>query len=213
MSHNNNRLTLIGYSLFDFANSAFTLIFHAYLFPLYLKSDLFSKSTRGDLVWGLLLSSSALAAAAVGPFLGRLADYYGKWRVFALIACASFLTATISALSVGGDTMYVIVAFFLASACFYLAANVYDSLLGQVAGIIERPAFSGFAWGFGYLGGVICFIVVYDLQNRFGIGSERPYLFTALFYAAFGLLSLAILKKPIGVQSAPPRISLKQMLT
>jgi MFS transporter, UMF1 family len=209
---NNQRQSLIGYSLFDFGNSAFTLIFHAYLFPLYLKDFVFFHHSNTEVIWGLLLSSSALSAAILGPIIGRIADHSGKWRVFALVACASFLTAIASAYSIGKSAALITACFFLASTFFYLAANLYDSLIGQVAEVSNRPAFSGFAWGFGYLGGVLCFIVVYKMQSIFGVSSFMPYLFTALFYTFFGILSLVILKKPIGVQPTPKKISVKEML-
>src|SRR6185369_16159889 len=102
-----------------------------------------------DLGWGLLLSVSTLAAALAGPFVGRLADRMGRWKVFAGVATISFLSALVLASVIGNRPWQIIAGFITASAFFYLAANLYDSLLNSLVTGMEKPAFSGFAWGFG----------------------------------------------------------------
>lgn len=207
------RKSLFAYSLFDFANSSFTLIFHAYLFPLYLKDYVLKGNTHTDLIWGGMLSVSALAAALVGPFIGRIADRKGRWLVFAITAVASFVSACILALLIGRGVRTIVTMFVFASCFYYLAANLYDSLLKSLAGKTERAAFSGFAWGFGYLGGIVCFGVVFLLQRAFGINSVAPFLFTGLFYGAFGAYSLYLLKAPLAISPRTYSVSLRQMFS
>jgi len=207
-----NRRALWGFSLFDFANSGFTLIFHAYLFPLYLKAAVFRGEANVDLVWGVMLSASALLAALAGPFVGRIADRVGRWKVFAIVASGSFLSAVLLSSLIGNGLWEIVVAFIAASAFFYLAANLYDSLLNSLVTGEDKPAFSGFAWGFGYLGGIACFLGVFWLQDRFGFNSKLPYLFTALFYALFGILSLSVLRSPLQCSQGRPRVTFSEML-
>src|SRR6202042_3235360 len=112
--HNSNRKPLFAYSLFDFANSAFTLIFHAYLFPLYLRQFVFNMGNNGDLAWGVLLSVSALIAALLAPFVGHWADRSGRWKIFSLIAVTSFLATGVLASLIGTIAWAIMGAFILA---------------------------------------------------------------------------------------------------
>jgi MFS transporter, UMF1 family len=209
--HNNTRKPLIAYSLFDFGNSAFTLIFYAYLFPLYLKQFILKDAASSDLTWGILLSSSALVGVFVGPMVGRWADRIGRWKTFSTIAGGSFVSALSLSLVIGGSNRQILCAFFIASSLFYLAANLYDSLLNSLVTGNQKVSFSGFAWGFGYLGGVLCFLGVFFLQDSFGLNSKIPYLFTSLFYTLFGVISLILLRRPLLNARGKPRVSFREM--
>ena len=185
---------LIGYSLFDFANSAFVLIIHAYLFPLYFRNHLFGGHPSADAIWGACFSGSVAIAALIAPLIGRIADRRGRYRFFCGLAALSFSTTFLLAGVLNQAKVVVVGVFILTNVAFYLAANVYDSLISIVATQSERVRFSSFAWGFGYLGGVLCFVGVYLLQRSSGEASFAPYALTAAFYAVFGTLSLAMLR-------------------
>jgi UMF1 family MFS transporter len=159
-----------------------------------------------------MFGSSVLLAAMVAPFLGRFADGAGSWSVFAWISGASFLTTALLAAAVGLSLPVVVVAFVVSNCCFYLASNLYDSLLSRVAPADRRISYSGFAWGFGYLGGIACFGGVYAIQTATGIASRWPYLFLALFYTVFGVLAVHGLKTHIVGAVRSLRLGLSDML-
>lgn len=203
---------LIPYSLFDFANSSFTLIIHAYLFPLYFKNILFHGAQKADAIWGSLFTISVIIAAACAPFIGRIADSKGRYPFFLIFSILSFVSTSFLALTIGQNPSLVITAFVLANALFYIASNIYDSLLTVVATEDKRVYFSSFAWGFGYVGGVLSFAVVYLLQNRYGADSPWPYSFMAIFYSTFGSISVFTLRKHITGLVRKTRVTFYQML-
>jgi UMF1 family MFS transporter len=188
------------------------LIIHAYLFPLYFKNVLLHGRPDGDALWGIVFSCSAILAALSAPFFGRAADGHGRYRVFCIAAISSFVTAVGLSFAVGRTFSLVVLAFLCANLCFYLTANIYDSLLNIVSEGKERSLFSGFAWGFGYLGGVLCFFLVYALVIRHGSASPLPYLAMALFYAIFGTWSLFVLRPYIKGPVRRQRIGFREML-
>jgi UMF1 family MFS transporter len=203
---------LLPYSFFDFANSSFTLIIHAYLFPLYFKNVLFKGDPKGDAVWGATFSMSVVLAAVVAPFIGRIADRRGRYPLFLTVSVLSFVTTFLLSFMVGGSLTFVIIAFIIANACFYLASNIYDSLLTLLVPEEGRARFSSFAWGFGYVGGILSLVGVYFIQNRVGIASSAPYIFVAAFYTLFGLISVLTLKKYVSGDVRESRITLVEML-
>src|SRR5436309_2428774 len=92
---------LIAYSLFDFANSSFTLIIHAYLFPLYFRNILLAGEQGADTIWGSLFSVSVILAACSAPFLGRLADGTSRYRLFCILGGLSFVSAVFLSFTIG----------------------------------------------------------------------------------------------------------------
>lgn len=200
------------YAWFDFANSSISLIFHAYLFPLYVKATLFGNQPIGDTVWGIVFAVSIFFAALVGPFIGRIIDGRSRFGAFRILAIASFVTIGVVSALIGQTRWLVVAAFVVANVTFFLVSNLYDSLLTIVADEEHRQAVSSFAWAFGYLGGVAAFVLVFLLQRRFGISSPVPYLFTAVFYAGFGILALHRLKPFAGGHKRSAKIKFADML-
>ena len=203
---------LIPYSLFDFANSSISLIIHAYLFPLYFKNHLLAGSKNGDAIWGALFSVSGIVAAVCAPFIGKVADGRGRYGVFFVLAWFSFITMLGLSLSIGTNVFLVSALFIVMNIAFYFASNMYDSLITLVASEASRARFSSFAWGFGYLGGVVCFAGVFFLQSKWGNASPIPYVFTAVFYLAFGAASVLLLKPHVSGRIRNTSIPLAQML-
>lgn len=190
-----NNKGIIPYSIFDFGNSSFVLIIHAYLFPLYFKNVLFKGDPKADVLWGGMFAVSVILAAGLAPFIGKIADGKGRWTFFSIIGGLSFVATFLLALTIGSSPFWVISSFIIANVFFYLVTNIYDSLLTIISSEEQRVRFSGFAWGFGYIGGIISFLIVYLLQSKYGITSIWNYLSVALFYAVFGGISIIFLKR------------------
>lgn len=206
--------SLISYSLFDFGNSSFSLIIHAYAFPLFFRDTLLRSDPKADLYWGILFSGSALVAAALAPLVGRMADGRGRMRVFAAIAALSFLTTFLLAASIGyGGLWPIVLAFVAANVGFYFASNIYDSLLVSLVAEADRIRYSAFAWGFGYLGGVLCFVLVLGAQRLSGLASLWPYLITALFYTLFSGISVTRLRRYVTGVVRTSTVSIGDMLS
>ncbi|MBS1234330.1 MAG: Major facilitator superfamily 1 [Nitrospirae bacterium] len=75
MNHGNRR-QIISWCLFDFANSSYSAIIAAVIFPVYFVSTIAGGATgQGDLWWGRSISASMAFVAITSPFLGGIADY------------------------------------------------------------------------------------------------------------------------------------------
>jgi len=190
-----NRRAVWGFALYDFANSAFILIFNSFLFPIYFREYVFSGNPRADLYWGITLGVSVAVALLLGPLVGHIADRWERRKTLgisvAVTSCGMLCLAILPP-----DLVWTITGVFAATnASYVLSLTLYDSLLPHIAPREKRSLVSGFAWGFGYIGGVICIALVYGLQG----GSLEPglvgFLATAVFYAGSGGLSLILLPK------------------
>lgn len=85
---------------------------------------------------------------------------------------------------------------------------IYDSFLPQIAPKENASVVSSFAWGFGYLGGLVCLGLVIGAQRGSTDPSVVGIYVTAGFFAVFSILSLKLL--PSQAVSESTIISLKE---
>lgn len=183
---------IIGFGLYDFSNSAYILIFNAFLFPIYFREVVFLNDKNSDFYWGLSLSISILSAVLLSPFIGLVADRTNRKKILLyLILAVTIGMVFLSTLNSQNKLLYTLF-FILTNMCYILSLSIYDSFLPYVSTTEKRALVSGFGWGLGYLGGILCFVLVLISKN-FGASYQSCFLITAIFYIIFSLLSISLL--------------------
>jgi UMF1 family MFS transporter len=180
---NLNKKHIISWTLFDFANSSYSAVIAAVVFPVYYANTIVGNETGlGDLWWGRAISVSMAIVALSSPFLGGVADY-GKKRKKFLFLYTALSVAAIASLSILKRGM-VFEGFLL-----IIAANLgmegglvfYNSFLPRIAPREYQGRVS--AWGFmvGYAGSIISLLIALLLirAGRF----EDTWLMVAAFFA------------------------------
>ncbi len=194
-----------GFAFYDFANSAYILIVHAFLFPIVFQEVIFSASPKADFLWGLALALSVLIALILGPWLGHRADTRNRKSVLVWtisIAFAGLLMLSFPMLQ--STRLAYFVLFLVVNAAFVISQIVYDSFLPLIGKRGETSSISGLSWGFGYVGGVLCLIIL-QLSGATELESAGLGLaITAVFYIAFSLVSLQLLPKSVSVAPLVP---------
>ena len=66
----------ISWAFYDFANSAYTLIVASFVFPIYFKEVVAGGGALGDLLWGIVVSTSILLGALAAPVIGAMAEVH-----------------------------------------------------------------------------------------------------------------------------------------
>lgn len=189
---------VLGWALYDWANSAFATTVLAGFFPILFKEywnagvDAATSTARlGD-----ASSLASLIVAILAPLLGAIADRAGRRKasLFAFTMLGVVMTGALGMVEKGNWQ--------LASLCFVLAQigfsggmGFYDSLLVGVARPSDYDRVSGLGYALGYLGGGVLFafnvaMVLLPVTFGFEDGSEaaRFSFFTvALWWAVFAL--------------------------
>ncbi len=183
-----------GYFLYDFANSGYVVVFGTLMFPIAFKEQLVGESTRADFYWGACISASVIAAAVMAPFVGYAADRLRRRTVLAL--CVVPAVAGVAALSVltghgSAAPLAAAMVFVITHGLYVLSVAVCDSYLSHLGE--DREGTSSFAWGFGYLGGVVCLVLVLLVQGSSLSPTTRGFLTAAVFFGAFAALALSLL--------------------
>lgn len=182
-----NKKHIISWTLFDFANSSYSAVIAAVIFPVYYASFIVGdEGGLGDLWWGRAISLSMAIVALSSPFIGGIADYGGLRKRFLFIYTAICISS-VSCFSLLDKGM-VFTGFIL-----IVIANIgmegglvfYNSFLPQ----ITPKEFMGrvSAWGFmvGYAGSIAALLIsLYFVKS----GNFRTvWLTVAAFFGIFSL--------------------------
>ncbi|MFC6261249.1 MFS transporter [Levilactobacillus fujinensis] len=159
---------------YDWANSGYGIIVTTAVLPIYFKTV---AETRGvtaanaTAYWGYANSLGTLLVAILAPFLGALADYQGfKKRLLTGFATVGMVMTLGLALVPSTHWQWLLVIYIL-SVLGYSGGNLfYDSFLTDVSDDQQMDRISSTGYGFGYLGGVIAFLLFMVLQFTHGFG-------------------------------------------
>jgi UMF1 family MFS transporter len=176
------------WSLYDFANSAYVVIILSFVFPIFFKEVLVN-GKYGDLWWGFAISVSILVGALLSPFIGALADMSNrKKQLFIFCVLIAVIGTALLFFLPQGALLIILLLFITTNVFFELAQTLYDSFLIQVSTPKHRGKVSGFAWGFGYIGGVAALLLLRPFFQGGFIDNETLYRCTFPLTAAFFLI-------------------------
>lgn len=196
-----NRKAIIGWALYDFANSAFATTVMAGFFPLFFKqywsfgADVNLSTAR----LGLGNSVASLIIALMAPLLGAIADRGSLKKKFLVFFAwlGALMTASLYLVQKGDWVLAVFVYSF--AVIGFSGANIfYDSLLPGIADKSEIDYVSGLGYGMGYLGGGVLFLVnvlMTLMPEKFGISDPASavkisFLSVALWWAFFTIFTI-----------------------
>lgn len=211
-----NRPTLLAWALYDWANSAYATLIQTFVFAAYFTRQVAADTTQGTALWGNAIAAAGLLVAVGGPLLGAIADQGGPRR--SLLTGFTLLAVTATGLLwlVRPDPAYVPLALMLvavASLGTESAGVLYNAMLPALAMPGRIGRWSGWGWGLGYLGGLVCLVLA-----LFGLVREdawltlprdqaqhirATFLLTAAWFLVFSLPLLAVRSdrartKPLG---------------
>jgi UMF1 family MFS transporter len=197
----NDRRGVIGWCLFDFANSAYVTVIVTFVFATYFTQAVAPSPDAGTAWWGTAQGLSALIIAVISPVFGAIADHSGRRKLWVLGCSALTLSATaLLWYAEPGSTrvIWILAAVVIANIGFEVGQVFYNALLPAVAPPAKLGRISGWAWGCGYGGGLLCLLATLLLFIRadpppFGLNKETSEhvrataLVVAAWFAVFSI--------------------------
>jgi UMF1 family MFS transporter len=190
---------IVSWCFFDFANSSYSAIISAVIFPVYYANMIVGNRTgEGDLWWGRAISVSMLFIALSSPFLGGIADYAGA-RKKLLAIYTGVCVAAVSGFSILAPGARATGFFLIVLANIGMEGGLvfYNSFLPRIAPPEYQGRVSSWGFGLGYAGSIISLLVALPLASRGRYDST--WIMTAAFFAVFSLPAFLFL--PADVQS------------
>jgi UMF1 family MFS transporter len=208
------RLKVISWLLFDFANTSFSVMMVTFAFPLYFKNVICLGDPSGDAIWGASISISMLLVAVVSPVLGAAADFSGNRKrflfFFTLISVASTFLLGFSG---PGFVFPAAALFILANIGFEGGLVFYDAYLPEIASPRSVGRLSGYGFAMGYLGALSILLLLQPLLSKgIVIGNassvRMSFLVVALFFAVFAAPLFLVLRDRKKTDSGESGLSL-----
>ncbi len=175
--------SIFSWCLYDWGNSAFATVIITFIFSVYFGRSIVGDETQGSAQWGMAIAASGFIIAVLSPFLGAVADHYGArkpwilWLTFLCAVATALLYFGIPHDSPGGGATNILLVLFLvvvANTAFEIALVFNNAMLPNLTRPEMLGRVSGWAWGMGYAGGLVCLVL--SLVFLVGVGGHAPLL-------------------------------------
>ena len=169
------RKSIFAFCLYDAGNSAFGTVIITFVFSVYFARGIVGDETRGAALWSYAIAASGFLTALASPVLGAVADHYGARKPgLALFSALCIVPCALLYFAAPGMVTLALALLVIANTGFEIALVYANAMLPHIAppGLMGRV--SGWAWGTGYLGGLVCLALT--LFGLVGLGDMKPLL-------------------------------------
>ena len=214
------RRSVLGWAMYDWANSSFATTVMAGFFPLFYKQfwNAGVPAVQSTFRLGLANGIASLLVAVMAPLVGAIADK-GRARV-RLLGLFTLLGAVMTAalFYVGrGEWLSAALLYILASLGFWGGNQFYDSLLTDVAAESEYDLVSGYGYALGYLGGGLLFAINVAMVLKpawfhladAGEAVRWSFVTVGIWWAGFTLFTLALVRERPGHEPLPAAAAIR----
>lgn len=174
-----SKRSILAWCFYDWANTAFGTVVITFIFSVFFTRGIIGDETLGSTLWSYAISFSGLFIAVLGPLMGAVADHSGdrkRWIFWLSVLCI-IPTAMLWWAEPGnatGNIVFVLACVIIANIGFELAQVFYNAMLPHIAPPHMIGRISGWAWGLGYLGGLLALAIT--LFGLVGVGDMEPLL-------------------------------------
>lgn len=176
-----NRLGVIGWVLYDFANTIFSLV----VVTRYFNDWIIEERGQRDIYVGLMSAAVSLLLVVTLPVIGARADAEGRHKPI-LMVFTTLCVALTALLGLVGPVLLALVVAGLATFCFNVADSQYHPLLATVAPEEKRRGrVSGTGVAVGYLGALLALFVIGRITRD--ASAQAAFVPAAVLFGVFAL--------------------------
>lgn len=180
--------------LYDWATQGFPTVITTFVFAAYFTNAV-RPDAAGPTLWTWMMGTSALAVALTAPILGAIADRNGRRKPWIGAFTAVCIAGSALLWWVEPEAEFAALALVLvgiANFAFEMANVFYNAMLRDLVPPTMIGRLSGWGFGAGYIGGVVCLLValfalIQPDPPLFGLDAEarEPVRATALLVAGW----------------------------
>ena len=168
----NNRKTIFGWCMYDWANSAYVTTVAVALLPAYFAGEIVGSGGviiggtiySATTLWGFIVGLAAFLCFISSPVLGAISDFTTAKKKFLIVfAYNGSLFTILLYFCHAGDVIRTLFFFLVAQVCFISGNVFYDAFLPQIASEDKMDWVSGKGFAYGYVGGGVQFAVALGL--------------------------------------------------
>ena len=147
---------LLGWAMYDFANSGYTTVVITAVFNAYFVSAVAGNAPWATFAWTAALALSYAAIIVTAPLLGAWADVHAAKKRLLAVTTVGCVAATAGLAAVGPGELALGIALVALSNYFFGAGeNLVAAFLPEIADERALGKVSGWGWSLGYVGGLL----------------------------------------------------------
>lgn len=174
------------WSMFDFANTSYSIVVVTFIFAVYFKKEIAQGSSIGDFYWSIGTSISMIITAVISPILGAIADYTAGKKRFLLFFTLLCIVCTSMLFFVNrGEIFFALTIFIISNIGFEAGLVFYDSFLPEITSPKNYGRVSGYGFAMGYLGSIATLAITFPFISKNMIKETFPI--AAFFFLIFSL--------------------------
>lgn len=160
MNQIDRKRTIWAWSMYDFANSAFTTLVVTFIYGAYFTKGIATNEVIGTQWWSWAIAVTAIIVSLLSPVLGALSDLggYRKWIMMFSTWCCVAATAFLF-FPEQGQVFSALILFVIANVSFEFGTVFYNAYLPEIVSKERIGRASGFAWALGYIGGLLALAI------------------------------------------------------
>ena len=206
------RKTILGWALYDFANSSFPTIIGTFIYATYFTQAIAENPVVGLTQWSIAATIVGIVVAVLSPYMGAVADQGGLRKRF-LIVCVVVASLGAGALffPTEGQVVLALSLVVIAQIAYEMGNVFYNAYLPDIAPSEKIGSVSGLGLCFGYIGGIVCLVIalvglVQTSSPLFGFSTEgganirASCLLVAVWFSFFSLPIIFWVRTRKGVQ-------------
>lgn len=206
----NSPKTIHRWSMYDWANSVYSLVITSTIFPVYFNAvvvndaggdiiSFFGFQLRNSVLYSYAISLSFLIVALISPLLSGIADYTNRKKAFLRFFCYMGALACCILFFFKQETRNLGIFMFVLASIGYSGSIVfYNAFLPEVATPVEQDRVSAKGFTYGYIGSVLLLLFnismlempAYYGNISSGMASRVSFLTVGVWWMLFGAYSL-----------------------
>lgn len=154
----NQKRILMAWCMYDWAAAAFPIIVTTFIFATYFTTKMATDEIKGTYQWANATALAGVIIAILSPIFGAIADYSGRhkrWLLFFTTVCIVSTALLWYAEPNVNYVYYTLLCVVIGTIGLEIAHVFYNSFLSHIAPRDYIGRISGWAWGMGYLGGIV----------------------------------------------------------
>jgi UMF1 family MFS transporter len=201
-----------GWSMYDWANSVYSLVITSSIFPAYYEGVTSGKSitflgrtfNEPSALYNYAVAFAFLFVALISPLLSSIADSFGNKKRFMQFFCYLGSISCCAMYYFTPDNPQLgIVLFILASIGYCGSLVFYNAYLPEIASVEDQDNVSAKGFAYGYIGSVLLLIFCLILVTKpemFGVAnatkaSQISFFLTGLWWLGFAQITFFTLPK------------------
>lgn len=209
----NDKKTINAWCMYDWANSAYSLVISSTLFPVYYEEstklafppdgivDFLGFQIKNTVLYSYSLSFAYLLIAISLPFLSGIADYTGRKSYFMRVFSTMGAVACGCMIFFNGHNVELGIATFVVATMGYAGGLVfYNAFLPEIVTQDKFDSTSARGFSFGYIGSVLLLVINLAIIQAQPTGEAKleatkwAFLMVGIWWIAFSMITFHFVK-------------------